>query len=106
MVFVGLIKTPQKCHNIDESLSLNGCSKHYLKLNDTSLVFDPEFDNCSAVYKDVQTSITTSCNDMNNSDICTFDLPELIMEHKRCFQSNWLSVEYRCEGNFSETVAL
>ncbi|CAG2190856.1 unnamed protein product [Mytilus edulis] len=101
----GLIKTSPKYHNIDESISLNGCSKHYLQLNDTSLVFEPELDNCSAVYQNVQTSITTSCNDMNNSDICTFDLLGVIMEHKRCFQSNWLSVEYRCEAYVTETVS-
>ncbi|XP_052071788.1 MAM and LDL-receptor class A domain-containing protein 1-like isoform X2 [Mytilus californianus] len=101
----GLIKTSQKCHNIDESISLHECSKYYLQLNDTSLVFDREFDNCSAVYQDVQTSITTLCNDMKNSDICAFDLPELIMEDQRCFQSNWLSVEYKCEAEVTSTVS-
>ncbi|VDI26143.1 Hypothetical predicted protein [Mytilus galloprovincialis] len=105
----GLITTSQECHNIDESISLNECSKYYLQFNDTSLVFDPEVDNCSIVYQDVQTSITTSCNDMNNSDICTFDLLEQIKEdhdHRhRCFQSNWLSVEYRCEVEDTTTVA-
>ncbi|CAC5403046.1 unnamed protein product [Mytilus coruscus] len=93
----GSIQTLQTCHNIDESISLHECSKYYLQLNETSLVFDREFDNCSAVYHDVQTSITTLCNDINNSDICTFYLPELIRKDQRCFQSNWLSVEYKCE---------
>ncbi|CAC5403043.1 unnamed protein product [Mytilus coruscus] len=101
----GLIKTSQKCHKIDESISLRECSKYYLQLNDTSLVFDREIDNCSTVYQDVQTSISTVCNDMNNSDICTFYLPELIMEDQRCFQSNWLSLEYRCEAAETTTFA-
>ncbi|CAG2236370.1 unnamed protein product [Mytilus edulis] len=101
----GFITTSQKCHNIDDSISLHECSKYYQQLNETSLVFDPQFDNCSTVYQDVQTSVKTSCNDMNNSDICTFDLPELIMEHKRCFQLNWLSVEYRCEADVTDTVS-
>ncbi|VDH95571.1 Hypothetical predicted protein [Mytilus galloprovincialis] len=102
----GLITTSQKCHNIDESISLHECSKHYLQLNDTSLVFDPQFDNCSTVYQAVQTSVTTGCNDMNNSEICTFDLPEPKMEDQRCFHSNWLSVEYKCEVEETTTVAL
>ncbi|CAG2190855.1 unnamed protein product [Mytilus edulis] len=99
----GLIKTAQKCHNIDESISLHECSKHYLQLNDTSLVFDPQFDNCSTVYQAVQTSVTTVCNNMNNSEICTFDLPEPKMEDQRCFHSNWLSVEYKCEAEVPST---
>ncbi|XP_052068042.1 MAM and LDL-receptor class A domain-containing protein 1-like isoform X2 [Mytilus californianus] len=101
----GLIKTSQKCHKIDESISLHECSKYYLQLNDTSLVFDREFDNCSAVYQDVQTSITTVCNDMKDSDICTFNLQELVIKDQRCFQSNWLSVEYRCEAEVTSTVS-
>ncbi|CAC5393954.1 unnamed protein product [Mytilus coruscus] len=101
----GLTKTSQSCHNIDETISLHECSKYYLQLNKTSLVFDQEFDNCSVVYHDVQTSITTLCNYMNNSDICTFYLPELIKEDNRCFQSNRLLVEYRCEVEESSTVS-
>ncbi|CAC5399333.1 unnamed protein product [Mytilus coruscus] len=101
----GLIKTSQKCHKIDESISLRECSKYYLQLHDTSLVFDREFDNCSTVYQDVQTSITTVCNDMKNSNICTFYLPELIMEDQRCFQSNWLSIEYKCEASETTIVS-
>ncbi|XP_052068045.1 MAM and LDL-receptor class A domain-containing protein 1-like [Mytilus californianus] len=93
----GLIKTSQTCHNIDESISLHECSKYYLQLNETSLVFDREVDRCSTVYQDVQTSITTLCKEINNSDICTFNLSKLIMEDQRCFQSNWLSVQYKCE---------
>ncbi|VDI67737.1 Hypothetical predicted protein [Mytilus galloprovincialis] len=99
----GSIQSSQKCHNMDESISLHECSKHYLQFNDTSLVFDPEFDNCSAVYQDVQTSIRSFCNDINNSDICTFDLPEPKMEDQRCFYSNWLSVEYKCEAEVPST---
>lgn len=106
MVFVGLIRTSQECLNIDESISLHECSKHYLQFNDTSLVFDPEVDDCSTIYQAVQTSVTTVCNDVNNSDICTFDLSEQIMEDERCFQSNYLSVEYTCEGIFSKPIEL
>ncbi|VDI24292.1 Hypothetical predicted protein [Mytilus galloprovincialis] len=98
----GLIKTSQTCHNIDESISLHECSKYYLQLNKTSLEFDPKVDNCSAAYHDVQTSIATLCNDPNSSYICTFDLPKLIRKDQRCFRPNWLSVEYRCEGNVEQ----
>ncbi|XP_076075808.1 MAM and LDL-receptor class A domain-containing protein 1-like [Mytilus galloprovincialis] len=99
----GLIRTSQECLNIDESISLHECSKHYLQFNDTSLVFDPEVDDCSTIYQAVQTSVTTVCNDVNNSDICTFDLSEQIMEDERCFQSNYLSVEYTCEAEVPST---
>ncbi|VDI29786.1 Hypothetical predicted protein, partial [Mytilus galloprovincialis] len=101
----GLITTSQECHNIDEPISLNECSKYYLQPNDTFLVFDPEVDNCSFVYQDVKISVTTACIDLNKSDICTFDFPEPKMEHKRCFQSNWLSVEYRCEADVTDTLS-
>lgn len=104
LLLVGLITTSQECHNINESISLHECSIHYLQFNDTSLVFDPEVDNCSTVYQAVQTSFTTVCNGMNNSEICTFDLPEPKMEDQRCFHSNWLSVEYKCEGNILEKI--
>ncbi|CAC5355495.1 unnamed protein product [Mytilus coruscus] len=55
----GLLKTSQTCQKTDESISLHECSKYYLQHNETSLVFDRELDNCSAVYQDVQTSIKT-----------------------------------------------
>ncbi|VDI60591.1 Hypothetical predicted protein [Mytilus galloprovincialis] len=102
----GLIKTSQTWKT-DESISLHECSKYYLQLNETSLVFDRQLDNCSAVYQDVQTSVTTLCNNINNSDICTFYLPKLIRKDERCFPSNpvWLTVEYNCKAVGSSTTS-
>ncbi|VDI39129.1 Hypothetical predicted protein, partial [Mytilus galloprovincialis] len=101
----GLIKTSQKCQKIDDSISLHDCSKNYLHHNDMSLAFDREMNNCSIVYQDVQTSVSTLCSIINNSDICTFYSPEFIMEEdQRCFQSNWLSVEYKCKAGETTTV--
>ncbi|CAC5389538.1 unnamed protein product [Mytilus coruscus] len=93
----GLIDYRQSCHKTDESISLTGCSKYYLQLNRTRFVFDREFDNCAAVYQDVQASTRSICNDMNNSDVCTFNLSEVIRKDPKCFQSNRLLVEYNCE---------
>ncbi|CAC5384131.1 unnamed protein product [Mytilus coruscus] len=90
----GLIDYTQACHATDESISLASCSKYYLQLNRTRFVFDPEFDNCAAVYQDVQASTGPICN---NSDVCTINLSDVIRKDPKCFQSNRLLVEYKCE---------
>ncbi|XP_071130569.1 uncharacterized protein [Mytilus edulis] len=92
-----VIDYTESCRNIDESISLSECSKYYLQLNNTRLKFEREWKNCSTVYQDVQSSSRTLCNDMNNSDICTFNLSEEIQNDPRCFLSNSLLVEYKCE---------
>ncbi|CAC5411623.1 unnamed protein product [Mytilus coruscus] len=87
----GWINYSQTCLNKAESISLPECSKYYLQLN--NLVFDGGFDNCSVGYKDAQ----GLCDDVDNSDICTFNLSEVIRKEPRCLQSNMLLVEYTCE---------
>ncbi|CAC5410020.1 unnamed protein product [Mytilus coruscus] len=93
----GLINYSQSCHKTDESISITGCSKYYLQLNNTSIMFDPKFDDCSGVYQEAQTSTRTLCNDIKNSDTCTFNLSEVIMKEPRCFQPNRLLIRYTCE---------
>ncbi|XP_052069292.1 uncharacterized protein LOC127708463 [Mytilus californianus] len=93
----GVMDYTESCRKIDESISLSGCSKYYLQLNNTRFDFDRRLANCSTVYQDVQASSRTLCNDMNNSDICTFNLSEEIQKDPRCFQSNSLLIEYKCE---------
>ncbi|XP_052068054.1 uncharacterized protein LOC127707514 [Mytilus californianus] len=85
----------QSCLNTATSISLPECSKYYLQLN--NLVFDKEFDNCSLEYQDVQGLIKTLCDDVDNSDICTINLSEVVKKESRCFQSKRLLVEYTCE---------
>lgn len=104
MRFVGVIDYTDSCRKMDESISLFGCSKYYIQLNKTRFDFDRMLENCSAVYQDVQASSRTSCSDMNNSDICTFDLSQEIQKDPRCFLSNNLLVEYKCEGNVLQII--
>ncbi|CAC5389522.1 unnamed protein product [Mytilus coruscus] len=81
----------------DEPITIPECSKYYLQFSKINLKLDQKFDDCLAIYKDVQASTRTICNNMNNSDICTFNLSEVIRKDSRCFQSNRLLVEYTCE---------
>ncbi|XP_076075807.1 MAM and LDL-receptor class A domain-containing protein 1-like [Mytilus galloprovincialis] len=91
----GSINYSQSCLETTESISLPECSKHYLQLN--NLVFDRGFDNCSAEYQVAQRQIKTLCDDIDNSDICTSNLSEVIKKEPRCFQLNRLLIEYTCE---------
>ncbi|CAC5389543.1 unnamed protein product [Mytilus coruscus] len=100
-----LINYSQSCHKTDESISFTGCSKYYLQLNKTRFMFDREYDDCSAVYKEAQTSIITLCNEKNNSDICTFNLSEAIGKYPRCFQSNTLLLNYTCKERVPTTLS-
>ncbi|VDI23995.1 Hypothetical predicted protein, partial [Mytilus galloprovincialis] len=93
----GVIDFTESCRKMDESITLSGCSKYYLQLNNTRFDFDQTLENCSAVYQEVQASSRTSCTDINNSDICTFNLSQEIQKDPRCFLSNSLLVEYKCE---------
>lgn len=96
--FVGSINYSQSCHKMDETIPLSECSKYYLQLNMTSVVFQPKFDDCSADYQDIQTSIINLCNEMDNSDICIFNLSDISKTDRKCFQSNRLLIEYTCDG--------
>ncbi|CAC5389521.1 unnamed protein product [Mytilus coruscus] len=93
----GLLHYTESCRKTDESISLSGCSKYYLQLNDIKFKFDGELENCSAVYQDVKSSSRTLCNDINNADICTVNLSDVIRKDPSCFQSNSLLIEYKCE---------
>ncbi|CAC5384127.1 unnamed protein product [Mytilus coruscus] len=95
----GLIKYTQPYHKTDESISLSGCSQYYLQPNSTRFVFDREFDNCSSVYQGAQTSASTLCNNENRSDVCTFNLSDVIRKDPKCFLSNRILIEYNCEGS-------
>lgn len=97
--FVGLTDYTESCRKMDEPIPLYGCSKYYLQLDKARFIFDQELDNCSAVYQNIQATRSTLCNHMNNSDICTLNLSEEIQKDQRCFLSNSLLVEYKCEGN-------
>lgn len=96
-ILIGLINYSQICLKKDESVSFPECSKYYLQLN--NLVFDKEYDNCSVEYQNAQGLIRNLCDDVDNADICTFNLSEVIKKRSTCFQSNRLLVEYTCEGN-------
>ncbi|CAC5426136.1 unnamed protein product [Mytilus coruscus] len=100
----GLIKYTQSCHKTDESISLSGCSQYYLQPNSTRFVFDREFENCSAIYQDVQTSASTLCNNENRSDVCTFNLSDVIRKDPKCFLSNRLMIQYNCEDERSMNI--
>lgn len=95
-MFVGSINYSQTCVKKVESISLPECSKYYLQLN--SLVFDREYDNCSTEYQDAQALTKTLCDDSDKSDVCNFNLSEVIQREPRCFQLIRVSVEYTCKG--------
>lgn len=97
--FVGLTDYTESCRKIDEPIPLYGCSQYYLQLNKARLIFDQELENCSAGYQNMLATRRTLCNHMNNSDICTLNLSEEIQKDPRCFLSNRLLVEYKCDGN-------
>ncbi|CAG2242743.1 unnamed protein product [Mytilus edulis] len=91
----GTINYSQTCLKMDESISLQECSKYNLQLN--NLVFDKKYDNCSIYYQNAKGLSKTLCDDVDNADICTFNLSEVIKKRPACFQSNRLLVEYTCE---------
>ncbi|CAC5389526.1 unnamed protein product [Mytilus coruscus] len=93
----GLINYSQTCLKTDKPITISECSKYYLQFSKINLTLDQKFDDCSTLYKDVQASKRTICNNMNNSDICMFNLSEVIRKDPGCFQSNRLLVEYTCE---------
>ncbi|XP_052069169.1 MAM and LDL-receptor class A domain-containing protein 1-like [Mytilus californianus] len=93
----GSIKYSQTCLNTNKPISLLECSKYYLQLDKTELSFDPKVDDCSTVYQEVKTSMKSKCHDTYNSDICTFNLSEVIKKDPRCYQSNRLLIEYQCD---------
>ncbi|CAG2249496.1 unnamed protein product [Mytilus edulis] len=93
----GLTDYTESCRKMDESILLYGCLKYYLQLDKARLIFDQELENCSAVYQNIQASRSTLCNYINNSDICTLSLSEVIQKDSRCFLSNSLLIEYKCE---------
>lgn len=103
-VFVGFDNYSQACLTTDESILLHWCSNMYPQLNLTRIMFDQKFDNSSAVNHDAQTSNVTSCIDIDNLDICTFNLSEMIWKDLNCFPSNWLMIEFKCEGNTKNIV--
>lgn len=96
-IFIGSINYSQTCLKKAESISLPECSKYYLQLN--NLVFDREYDNCLTEYQDAQGLIKTLCDVGDKSDVCNFNLSEVIKKEPRCFKLNRLLVEYTCEGN-------
>ncbi|CAC5355490.1 unnamed protein product [Mytilus coruscus] len=89
----------QTCLKTHKSISIPECSKYYLQSSKTKLIFDQEFDNCSVVYQDVQASTRTICNERTNSDICSFNLSNVVRKHPGCFLSSRLRIEYKCIGS-------
>lgn len=98
-IFAGLLYHEEMCVQLDEKKpEETKCSKGYLNITNSRLLFDPEKKECFKIYDTTKQRLSSECENRDDSQNCLINLESDKRSHPECFQLYELYIAHTCQG--------
>ena len=89
----------QSYNRIGDTIDIQDCTKQNLDTQSFGFNFLPNYNVCSNVYNEIETTVKTMCD--NFSDACSLSFNDDIEKNKECFvQRKNVEINYVCVGEY------